>query len=116
MANPLACAAAHASLDLFEQEPRLAQVRAIEQQLQTELAPCRDLSGVADVRTKGAVGVVQVQQLGNADRLRERFMDLGVWIRPFADMIYLTPALTISPAELSQLTSAIVQVVGEAYS
>ncbi len=60
MANPLACAAALASLDLFEQEPRLAQVAAIAAQMAAELEPCRALPGVVDVRVMGAIGVVQL--------------------------------------------------------
>src|SRR6476661_3733398 len=60
MANPLACAAANASLDLFEHEPRLAQAQAIEDALAQGLEPCRNLIKVVDVRTKGAIGVVQL--------------------------------------------------------
>ncbi len=52
MANPLACAAANTSLDLFESETRLEQVCAIEAHLKDALAPFRDLSGVVEVRCK----------------------------------------------------------------
>ena len=113
MANPLACAAANASLDLFENEPRLHQVRAIEQHLREALRSCRQLSGVVDVRVKGAIGVVQVEHLHNLDRLRAEFVERGVWLRPFADMIYLTPPLTITPLELEQLCKTVVDVVTE---
>ncbi len=109
MANALACAAANASLDLFEQEPRLEQAAAIEQQLAAELEPCRNLSGVVDVRVKGAIGVVQLDR--DAAFLRDRFPPLGVWIRPFRDIVYLTPPLVIGEADLARLTSAIVEVV-----
>ena len=112
MANPLACSAANASLDLFEREPRLAQVEAIEQQLLSALAICRGMRGVADVRVKGAIGVVQLDApLPNMQQLRSRFIELGVWVRPFKDVIYLMPAFTISEAELKQLTDAVVKVV-----
>lgn len=111
MANPLACAAANASLDLFEREPRLRQVEAIEAQLRAELALCRGLPGVADVRVKGAIGVVQMAPEVEVMALRPRFVELGVWVRPFKDILYLAPALTISPAELSRLTGAIMAVV-----
>ena len=95
MANPLACAAAHASLDLFESEPRLAQAREMETQMRELLAPCRGLPGVVDVRTKGGVGVVQVEELHDLNALRAEFVQAGVWLRPFGDMIYITPPLTI---------------------
>jgi adenosylmethionine-8-amino-7-oxononanoate aminotransferase len=114
MANPLACSAANASLDLFEREPRLAQVEAIEAQLVSELSPCASMAGVADVRVKGAIGVVQLSSPpADMAQLRKRFVELGVWVRPFKDVIYLMPPLVISSAELSQLTRAVVQVTGE---
>jgi len=112
MANPLACAAANASLDLFEQEPRLEQASQIESQLRELLEPCRELDGVADVRAKGAVGVVQVAKLHHLDRLRAAFVDHGVWLRPFSDMIYVTPPLTIGD-RIKPLCEAVVHVTGE---
>lgn len=111
MANALACAAANASLDLFEREPRLAQVRAIEAQLGMGLAPCRALPGVVDVRVKGAIGVVELD--GDSEGLRHAFPDLGVWIRPFGRIIYLTPPLVIGADDLARLTDAVVAVASE---
>ncbi|GBQ06685.1 adenosylmethionine-8-amino-7-oxononanoate aminotransferase [Saccharibacter floricola DSM 15669] len=111
MANPLACAVANASLDLFEREPRLEQVHAIAQQLEHELVPCRTLPGVRDVRVKGAIGVVELDQLDDAPALNRAFLDEAVWIRPFRRIVYLTPAFTITPDELSRLTGAIYRVL-----
>ncbi|NBO19839.1 MAG: aminotransferase class III-fold pyridoxal phosphate-dependent enzyme, partial [Proteobacteria bacterium] len=111
MANPLACAAAHASLDVFEQEPRAAQVEAIEAQLREQLEPCRGQRAVVDVRVKGAIGVVQMLPEVDVYALRPRFVERGVWIRPFGDIVYLAPPFTISREELTQLTSAICAVV-----
>ena len=101
--NPLACAAANASLDLFESEPRLRQVAAIEQQLQRGLAACRALDGVHDVRVKGAIGVVQLARAPQLEALRERFVRHGVWVRPFGDVVYLMPPLVIDPQDLERL-------------
>ncbi len=106
MANPLACAAANASLDLFETEPRLKQVAVIEAQLREGLEPCRDLPGVLDVRVKGAIGAVQLQRL-DAPKLRHEFAQRGFWIRPFGDIVYLTPAFTIPRDQLAALTCAV---------
>jgi adenosylmethionine-8-amino-7-oxononanoate aminotransferase len=111
MAYPLGCAAANASLDLFEREPRLQQVAAIEEQLREDLEPCRGLPGVRDVRVKGAIGVVQMANVLDATGLRARFVEKGVWIKPFGDVIYLTPPFTMEERELSRLTRAIVEVV-----
>ena len=110
--NPLACAAANASLDLFEREPRLAQAAAIEAQLAEGLAACRALPGVADVRVKGAVGVVQLAQRPDVSVLRERFVAEGVWVRPFGDVVYLMPPLVIDSSDLAQLIEAVNRVVG----
>ena len=107
MANPLACAAANASLDLFEAEPRLEQVARIETLLREGLEPCRHLPGVVDVRVKGAIGVVQLASLKHPAALREKFVEQGVWIRPFGDIVYLTPAFTIGEDQLATLTSSI---------
>jgi adenosylmethionine-8-amino-7-oxononanoate aminotransferase len=113
MGNALACAAANASLDLFEREPRLQQVAAIAEQMARELAPCRDLVGVRDVRIKGAIGVVELDRIADLGAMRARFVKEGVFIRPFGNVVYLTPGFTIRSDELSMLTRAIVKVIGE---
>lgn len=111
-ANPLACAAAHASLDLFEKEPRLAQVEAIESQLYEALAPCKHLPKVLDVRVKGAIGVVQIETSWKETcALREAFLAHHVWLRPFGDIIALTPPFTITSDELHMLTNAVYNVL-----
>lgn len=112
MANPLACAAANASLDLFESEPRLAQVAAIEAQMRRELEPCRALPGVVDVRAIGAIGVVQLDRPVAAN-LRPAFVERGVWVRPFGDIVYLAPPFVIDAADLTMLTTAIREVVAQ---
>jgi adenosylmethionine---8-amino-7-oxononanoate aminotransferase len=111
MANALGCAAANASLDLFESEPRLQQVATISSALLQGLAPCRSMPGVKDVRVKGAIGVVEMERIDNLDVLRARFVEQGVFVRPFGNIIYLTPAFTIAGDELKTLTDAVVKVV-----
>jgi adenosylmethionine-8-amino-7-oxononanoate aminotransferase len=114
MANALACAAANASLDLFEREPRLKQVGEIAIALERGLTPCRGLRRVKDVRVKGAIGVVELDYIGDLNAIRARFIELGVFVRPIGNVIYLTPAFTISDSELKMLTDAVVKVVREA--
>ena len=111
MANALGCAAANASLDLFEREPRLRQVADIAIALEQGLAPCRDFPNVKDVRVKGATGVVELDRIDDLDALRTQFIEQGVFIRPIGNVIYLTPAFTISSDELKTLTDAIVKTV-----
>ena len=111
MANALACAAANASLDLFEREPRLDQVAKISAALRQGLEPCRTLPGVKDVRVKGAIGVIELDRIENLNALRQRFIKEGVFIRPFGTVVYLTPAFTISLDELRILSNTVVRVV-----
>jgi adenosylmethionine-8-amino-7-oxononanoate aminotransferase len=112
--NPLACAAANASLDLFESEPRLEQVAAIERQLAEGLSACRALEGVRDVRVKGAVGVVELERGPNLEALRARFVQHGVWVRPFGRVVYLMPPLVIGSQDLERLIAATHSVLREA--
>ena len=111
MANPLACAAANASLDLFETEPRLAQIAAIEAHLREALEPCREIAGVVDVRVKGAIGAIQVKELTRLQWMKDRFVEEGVWLRPFGDVVYAMPPFTISEDELAALTGAMTRVL-----
>ena len=107
MANPLACAAANASLDLFEREPRLEQARAIGEVMEAGLSDLRGRPGVQAVRTLGAVAAVQLQPPSDLPALKRTLVEQGVWVRPFGDVVYLTPALTIGRADLDTLVEAV---------
>jgi adenosylmethionine---8-amino-7-oxononanoate aminotransferase len=111
MANPLACAAANASLDLFAREPRLEQVAAIEAALARGLEPARGLRRVRDMRVKGAIGVVELDRIDDLSALRRRFIEAGVFVRPIRNSVYLTPAFTIGEEDLGRLTSAVISVL-----
>ena len=115
MANPLACAAANASLDLFARHDYAARAAHIEGRLRGGLAPARDLPGVVDVRVRGAIGVVELEDLPleRLYRLRAAFMDRGLWVRPFGRILYLTPALTMQDADLARLTGGICAVLAD---
>ncbi len=111
--NPLACAAANAAIDLFDLEPRLQQVAMIEAQLKRELEPAREIKQVRDVRVLGAIGVIEVDGLNDIEWLKRRFVEEGVWIRPFGNIVYTTPPLIISEADLRQLTHTMIKVLRE---
>ena len=107
MANPLACAAANASLDLFETGDWKADVARINAGLAEGLEPCRSAKGVVDVRTLGAIGVVEFDQPVAVGALCAAFAERGCWIRPMGKVVYLTPPFVTSDAELARLTGAI---------
>jgi adenosylmethionine-8-amino-7-oxononanoate aminotransferase len=113
MANPVACAAANASLDLFEREPRLDQAARIEARLRDGLEPCRALDGVLGVRVLGAIGVVELDDLPLPllYRLRRGFIERGLWVRPFGRIVYLTPALVMEDSDIDGLCAGIGKVL-----
>jgi len=107
MANPLACAAAGASLELFATTDYAANVRRIEGELTRGLEPARTLPNVRDVRVKGAVGVIEVARLpARADI--DRVIDAhGVWLRPFANFLYTMPPLVSDTATVRRIAAAL---------
>ena len=107
MANPLACAAANASLDLFETGAWKADVARIHAALAEGLEPCRAAPGVVDVRTLGAIGVVEFDHPVETGPLCMAFVEHGCWIRPMGKVVYLTPPYVVTDAELARLTGAI---------
>jgi len=113
MGHALGCAAANASLDLFEQEPRLEQVAEIEKQFQNKLMAAQNIKGVADVRVRGAIGVIQLGQSPDLNWLKTRFVEKGVFIRPFGDVIYAMPPFTTTEAELNTIIDTMIDVTRE---
>ncbi len=113
MANPVACAAANASLDLFDTEPRLDQAARMEARLEAGLAPLRTIDGVVGVRAMGAIGVVELDHLPLPllTRLRRGFIDRGLWVRPFGRVVYLTPALVMEEGDIDHLCAGIGEVL-----
>ncbi|MCP3851333.1 MAG: adenosylmethionine--8-amino-7-oxononanoate transaminase [Gammaproteobacteria bacterium] len=111
MGNPLACQVANASIDLLLASPWKETITKIESQLQCELKPCQELSIVADVRVKGAIGVVELKEALDMKTLQAEFVKEGVWIRPFNKLVYIMPPYIIKQGELSHLTGAIYKVL-----
>ena len=111
MGNPLACAVALASINLLVSSPWEERVNRIEKQLKLALYPCIDLPGVADVRVLGAIGVVECVDPVNVGEIQRKFVEKGVWIRPFGKLVYIMPPYIIDETDLARLTSAISEVL-----
>ncbi len=107
MANPLACRVATASIDLLLAGGWADEVARIESELVAGLAPARDLTGVADVRTLGAVGVVELERPVDVAAASELALEHGVWLRPFGRLIYTMPPYVTGDDDLAMICSAI---------
>jgi len=113
MANPLACAVALENLNLLESYDWRSTIGAIASQLQAELEPCRSLAAVKDVRVLGAIGVVELHNPVDMAVIQPRFVEEGVWLRPFGRLIYTMPPYIIQPSELTAITRAIYTIVAQ---
>jgi adenosylmethionine-8-amino-7-oxononanoate aminotransferase len=111
MANPLACACAQTSIEVLMTSEWKSNVDRIQRGLSIGLAPCVDLPHVQDVRVLGAIGVVEVDKPVDMHVIPEAFVSRGVWVRPFGKLVYVMPPYIIDDADLSTLTSAMVEVV-----
>lgn len=111
MANPLACATAIASIQLLLSQPWQSTVRRLQTELAAGLAPARAFDSVAEVRTLGAIGVIELKKAVDMRTIQPMFVDRGVWIRPFGKLIYAMPPYIMESADVATLTNAMVDVV-----
>ncbi len=113
MGNPLACAVSLANLKLLESYDWQTKIAQIEAQLTQELAPCRTLAAVRDVRVLGAIAAVELHHPVDMAIVQPSFVEKGVWLRPFGRLLYTMPPYIIQPEELSMITAAIYAVATE---
>jgi len=115
MGNPLACAIACANLDLLEQRDAASLVKNVNVELSRGLEPARRLRSVVDVRTIGAVGVIELDTPVDVVRVTESALDRGVWVRPFRNLVYTMPPYVSNADDLRTVTDALVGAVAEVH-
>ena len=111
MANPLACATAIASIELLLSQPWQRNIRRLNEALSSGLAPAKDLPAVAEVRTLGAIGVIELREPVDMVKIQPEFVKRGVWVRPFGKLIYAMPPYIMTSEDTATLTGAMVDVV-----
>jgi adenosylmethionine-8-amino-7-oxononanoate aminotransferase len=116
MANPLACAVANASIDLLLESPWQDRIASMSKTFSHHLKPCQDWNGVADVRIKGGIGVLELEQPVDMPSITRRFVDKGVWVRPFGKLVYVMPPYIIDNEALNSLLKAMTEAVAEELS
>jgi adenosylmethionine---8-amino-7-oxononanoate aminotransferase len=107
MGNPLACAVALANLALLTGRDWAADTARINAGLATGLAGCRALPGVSDVRTLGAVGVVQLDHPVDVAKATDVALEHGVWLRPFRDLVYTMPPYISTESDVAAICTAV---------
>ncbi len=111
MANPLACSVANASLEILLENNWQQQVNNLQAQLLKGLLPARDLPQVEDVRVLGAIGVIELKQPIDMVRMQPRFVEEGIWVRPFGKLVYVLPPYVMNDEDVATLTAAMIRVV-----
>jgi adenosylmethionine-8-amino-7-oxononanoate aminotransferase len=115
MGNPLACAVANASLGIIEKGRWRADVARIGTGLASGLAPALELGAVRDVRTIGAVGVIELHDAVDVTAVTAAAIRRGVWVRPFRNLVYTMPPYISTATDIARITAGMTAAVDEVH-
>jgi len=107
MANPLACAVAFESINLLLESDWESSIDMIERELRKGLLPLKENDSVEDVRVLGAIGIVEMKESIDIEKIQLALIDNGVWLRPFGKLLYTMPPFVSSRSDIHKITSAI---------
>ncbi|MDE6266044.1 MAG: adenosylmethionine--8-amino-7-oxononanoate transaminase [Muribaculaceae bacterium] len=111
MANPLACAIANESLDILNECDMESRISHLNKLIAECLAPARGFSNVRDVRSIGAIGVVEMQEPVDVGEFQKKCVERGIWVRPFGRNVYIMPPYIISDEDLRYLISNMLEII-----
>lgn len=115
MGNPLACSVANASIELLLSEDYRweSKVKNIEHWLEAGLSEARNLNSVRDVRVLGAIGVIEMKETVDLKILQPKFVEAGIWLRPFGKLVYMMPPFVISKNQCENLCRLTITILNE---
>jgi adenosylmethionine-8-amino-7-oxononanoate aminotransferase len=113
MGNPLACSVANASIDLLLSQDWQANIKRIEAKFSAELVSFDSLESVATTRCMGAIAVIEMKQPVNLAEIQKKFVEQGLWVRPFGKLVYLMPPFIMTDTQIEQLMRGVFGVLSE---
>jgi adenosylmethionine-8-amino-7-oxononanoate aminotransferase len=113
MGNPLACSVANASIDLLLSQDWQANVKRIGATFSAELEAFNPLESVATTRCMGAIAVIEMKQAVNLAEIQKKFVEQGLWVRPFGKLVYLMPPFIITDKQIKKLMKGVYEVLSD---
>ena len=113
MGNPLACSVANASIDLLLNEDWQTNINRIENRFTAEVQIFNSLESVATTRCMGAIAVIEMKQAVNLAEIQKKFVEQGVWVRPFGKLVYLMPPFIMTDKQIKDLMKGVFEVLSE---
>ncbi len=111
MGNPLACSTAIASINLLLSYNWKENIKRIHDLIVKKFNTLKSHSKIADIRSLGAIGVIEMKENVDVGEIQKKFVKNGVWVRPFGKLIYIMPPYVITDDELNFLLDGIIATI-----